>query len=96
MSEKPNCYECKYIGSVPGSAHNSCHHPTVKANKLSPLSEVMAILGVPTLEMVKPSIELNVTGDAHGVSKGWFMWPVNYDPVWLLTCNGFTPKEEKK
>jgi len=24
---------------------------------------------------------------------GWFYWPINFDPVWLLECNGHTPKE---
>ena len=24
------------------------------------------------------------------------MWPVNYDPVWLESCNGFSDKEEDR
>jgi len=34
--EKPNCYECKHRGEVPGSAHSSCNHPTglkIKGNE---------------------------------------------------------------
>jgi len=23
----------------------------------------------------------------------WFIWPVNFDPVWLENCDGFEPKE---
>lgn len=33
-----------------------------------------------------------VTGHAHGIKKGWFQWPYNFDPTWLLTCDGFAPK----
>ena len=27
MSERPNCYDCKHRGEVPGSAHSRCKHP---------------------------------------------------------------------
>jgi hypothetical protein len=30
-----------------------------------------------------------VKGHLHGIKKGWFSWPNNYDPVWLLECDGF-------
>lgn len=23
------------------------------------------------------------TGDAHGIKRGWFMFPFNYDPAWM-------------
>jgi hypothetical protein len=32
-----------------------------------------------------------VTGHAHGYKNGWFMHPFNFDPIWLLTCNGYEP-----
>jgi hypothetical protein len=31
----------------------------------------------------------NVTGDPHGIKSGWFFFPFNFDPTWLLTCDGF-------
>ena len=34
-----------------------------------------------------------VRGNPHGIKNGWFMWPYNFDPVWLESCNGFTQKE---
>lgn len=37
-----------------------------------------------------------VTGDKHGIEKGWFFHPINYDPVWLLTCNGYSEDEADK
>jgi hypothetical protein len=30
-----------------------------------------------------------VTGDAYGIRSGWFFWPLNFDPVWLKSCDGF-------
>ena len=35
-----------------------------------------------------------VTGDAHGISMGWFMWPVNFDPVWLISCDSYSTDEK--
>jgi hypothetical protein len=35
---------------------------------------------------------LNIKASAHGIKMGWFMHPVNFDPVWLESCDGFTPK----
>ena len=37
-----------------------------------------------------------VSGHAHGVRSGWFMWPVNFDPTWLVSCNGFSADEKDK
>jgi len=36
--------------------------------------------------------ELDIQGNAIGIRKGWFAWPVNFDPVWLDNCNGFEDK----
>jgi len=35
----------------------------------------------------------HVVGDKHGKRKGWFLWPINFDPVWLVSCDGFKAKE---
>lgn len=35
---------------------------------------------------------LGVTANAHGIRKGWFVWPMDFDPVWLETCSGFEVK----
>ena len=36
---------------------------------------------------------VDVEGHPFGVKNGWFSWPHNFDPVWLLSCNGFEGKE---
>lgn len=33
-------------------------------------------------------------GDEHGIKKGWFFHPYNFDPVWLRYCDGFKKKKE--
>ncbi|MFI5304329.1 MAG: hypothetical protein ACHQYP_05970 [Nitrospiria bacterium] len=41
--------------------------------------------------------EANVKGNAHGIKNGWFKWPYNFDPTWLISCDGFSnnPEDEK-
>lgn len=37
-----------------------------------------------------------VTGNPHGIKSGWFMWPLNFDPVWLQSCDSFSDNPEDK
>ena len=37
---------------------------------------------------------LHISANYHGIKNGWFIWPVNFDPVWLEHCDGFTVKEK--
>ena len=60
---KPDCYKCRYRGSIPGDAHSAC------ANRSA-----------------------SVTGNKHGIAHGWFAWPYNFDPTWLVSCDGFDPQ----
>jgi hypothetical protein len=90
---KPNCYQCKHRGDLPGDAHSRCRHPAVQALKPNPLAEAMTILGAPPGASVQPAAdELEIRANFHGIKKGWFRWPYNFDPVWLEHCNGFEEK----
>ncbi len=31
----------------------------------------------------------NAEGQPHGIKNGWFSWPWNFDPVWLVSCDGW-------
>ena len=42
------------------------------------------------------NIEAKVSGHETGIKSGWFMWPLNYDPVWLQSCDGFSDNPEDK
>ena len=78
---KPNCYKCKYRGTVPGDAHSCCKYP---GNN----TDMVAIFMGGSNENAS---KLNIKANAHGVRNGWFMWPINFDPVWLENCDGFAP-----
>lgn len=84
MSDKPNCYKCKYRGSVPGDAHSCCKYPGNNTGMFDLFDSVNLI----------NNKKLNITANLHGIRSGWFMWPVNFDPIWLESCNGFSLKEE--
>jgi len=31
-----------------------------------------------------------MTGDQHGIRKGWFMYPLLFDPIWMTKkCDNF-------
>lgn len=80
----PKCYSCIHRRNVPGDAHSSCQHPTVAGDLIDQM-----------VHMLSPSPNaIKVTANRHGIDKGWFMWPANFDPVWLETCTGFTPEEK--
>lgn len=31
-----------------------------------------------------------VEANPHGVKNGWFMWPLNFDPAWMVSCDGYS------
>ena len=35
----------------------------------------------------------HVDGNEYGRKNGWFMWPWNFDPTWLISCDGFKAKD---
>lgn len=41
------------------------------------------------------NIQAKVEGDSYGIKKGWFFWPLNFDPVWLENCDGFKKKDKE-
>lgn len=84
MSEKKfNCYKCEYRGTIPGDAHSCCRYPGVTLSMVDFL-----IMG--NWRLIS---KLGISGDPYGIRNGWFMWPVNFDPVWLRSCDGFKQKE---
>jgi len=42
-----------------------------------------------------PEKKLGIMAVYHGIKNGWFDWPVNFDPVWLENCTGFTDKDKE-
>ena len=95
---RPNCYDCKYRGTVPGSCHSSCRHPAFAAAHSDPLGNLMGIFaGVGRVPPIQAkSKEITVEGNPRGIKSGWFNHPYNFDPVWLVKCTGFKKKEIAK
>jgi len=91
---KPNCYECQHIGDgFPGNAHPSCVHPEVKSCGDSASNNLMALFasvgrGLPCIDL-EGAEKLGINANPHGIRNGWFNWPLDFDPVWLLACDGF-------
>ena len=77
------CYKCKYRGSVPGDAHSCCQY----------LGNKTGLFDFFDPDNILAAHKLHIQADPYGVKCGWFLWPVNFDPVWLRNCDGFTPKE---
>lgn len=92
--DKPNCYECKYRGGVPGDAHSCCNHPAFKEIMSDPVGGLLSMLGKRMGPVQGISSEVSVKGKAHGVRMGWFNHPFNFDPVWLEECSGYTSKNQ--
>lgn len=89
---KPNCYECEHRVTVPGDRHSSCRHPIAERGRTK-MGELFAIMnrGGPHIA-VDAALALQIRANAHGIAKGWFNWPYNFDPVWLEACIGFENK----
>jgi hypothetical protein len=87
---KADCYKCVYRGEIPGDAHSRCKHPEVKVDD-NPFGALVDMLGGKTQEAAR---KLNIKGNPQGIRNGWFMWPANFDPVWLENCDGFKEREK--
>lgn len=79
---KPDCYKCKHRGTVPGDCHSCCKYPGNKTGMFDMFDQP-----------ANNAEKLGIKAASHGVNSGWFMWPVNFDPVWLESCNGFEAKQ---
>jgi len=91
MMGAPNCHECLHRRSIPGDCHSRCAHPSVPAN--DPLGEIASLLGKRMGPLPMPETTIRVEGHPHGIANGWFNWPYNYDPTWLVSCDGFAARE---
>ena len=90
-----NCYECKYRGTVAGSAHSRCN---VLKDNCTDEGQVLSLemgLAVGKFQLTnKETGEPLVNIDEYGVRSGWASWPIDFDPVWVKSCSFETPKEQ--
>lgn len=104
-SSKPSasdqCYRCVHRRDVPGSAHSACVHPVTDETRRSQFMQLAGLVGkrggAQLTAMAQECGEgpqraadtLHIQANFHGIRNGWFIWPVNFDPVWLERCDGF-------
>jgi hypothetical protein len=89
-----NCYQCIHRRNVPGDAHSRCAHPSVDSGGGDMMSGIMAMVEA-MVGNKKVANPLNVRAHEHGVRMGWFMYPFNFDPAWMISCDGLTKKKEE-
>ena len=89
---KANCYDCQYRGDIPGDAHSCCRHPLVSQDSNVFAAIVDMLMG----KSLEAGRQLNIQANPTGIRRGWFLWPANFDPVWLVNCDGFKAKEQKQ
>jgi len=87
---KPNCYDCRYRGELVGTRHSCCRHSDALGDG-DAFDAFMRTAGG-LMGSTGDAEKLGVTGDAVGIARGWFFWPTDFDPTWLLSCTGFEPK----
>lgn len=91
-----NCYQCKHRGGLAGNAHSCCQHPKAADALSDSVGNILAIfvnVGRSNPAMSPTAVELGIKANAHGIAKGWFNWPWNFDPAWLENCNGFEERD---
>ena len=88
--QKPNCYNCKFRTTVPGSAHSCCTVIRETAKELgmedSRAVSLETLISLGHAEVKSQSDQSAVKLNPHGVKNGWAAWPLDYDPIWVESC----------
>ena len=92
---EPKCYQCIHRGEIPGDTHSICNHPDTADARNNSLAQIAGWIGGGPIPS-KGWSTLKIVGNSQGVRRGWFRWPLNFDPIWLLRCEGFQEKPEAK
>jgi len=94
--KKPNCYKCHWKKDLLGSCNVKCSHPLLLNETADENQFTMIMSALLSVRYIPFSLSGNnpigVVGDQHGIKNGWFNFPYNYDPVWLIKCQGFREK----
>lgn len=81
-----SCFQCAHHRSVPGSTHSRCVAAgNEREQALLAMTWFSDEVSLPTIDIWGNEVSV-VGGNEHGIAEGWFLWPLNFDPVWLLWC----------
>ena len=97
--KKPNCYSCQYRTTIPGSAHSCCTVIRETAKELgmedSRAASLETLISLGRANVKSQSDQPAVKLSQHGVDNGWAMWPLDFDPIWVESCEFESSKKEK-
>jgi hypothetical protein len=95
-NKKPNCYGCKFRGTVPGSAHSRCNLISSTVSDETKKFELEIMLATHQIQLTNGNTgEPLVSMNEMGIRGGWASWPLDFDPVWLEVCAFETPSPQK-
>jgi hypothetical protein len=87
------CLRCKWKQNIPGNTHIRCIHPLIHLD--DPLADLLSITGHGPPDRFLMSL-LDVSAEQHGIENGYFCFPYNFDPTWLINCGGFENEIQSK
>jgi hypothetical protein len=92
-----DCYNCKFRGEITGSAHSCCeitkHIPALsKVN--SEFMDIALMIGKAKIKSSDGTSAVKI--NPEGVKNGWASWPLDFDPVWITSCELFKAKPKRK
>jgi hypothetical protein len=44
----------------------------------------------------RAALTAKVVGEEYGKKSGWFFWPFDFDPTWLVECDSFKDINKSK
>jgi hypothetical protein len=84
------CYGCVHSRPIEGR-FLACWHPATARAHDDQLAPWITACGN-ALPLAVPG--LTVEGCRGGVEMGQFSWPFRFDPIWLVSCDGYEPESE--
>jgi hypothetical protein len=97
MSEAGNnCLKCIYREKAGSNTiHSKCTHPVVD-NIMSDHDALGIIFkNFANENRVTSGLwGLSIDVEQGAVIEGWCYWPFNFDPRWVNSCSGCTPRED--
>ncbi len=91
QNNPPDCYKCKWRRQLFGDRHSRCAHPAFPFMENTMAYSLLSVLGKLAGQAQYESNECRVIGHPNGIRNNWFNHPFNFDPVWLISCTGFSP-----
>lgn len=87
----PDCRRCVHRVAAPGTHHIACAHPVARVAPLQAFG-LLVLSGRVEAKPVEPGLPdgFRLVANEHGISEGWCTWPLDFDPIWIRECSGFS------